>query len=1032
MKRFALLLQWFKILTCTSFFNTLRQQKFQAKAWKLSSMNRKYFAFSSLISMLLLSPVVLSAQNTYKVQGLVIDSATHETLVGATIVVKGSQKGIVTDANGNYSLSLAPVDYTFIYTYTGYEKKEVSISLKDNLFINVALKQEITSIKEVKISGQRKFFGNMEYGREIPSINSKTIEKLNTNNASDILHASVAGVWATKTSGLPGDHEKIRIRGQNSFFASAEPLYVVDGVPVPIVNMSSLGIADLNIHDIENITILRDASATALYGFQGGNGVVLIDTKKGGENEISFSVKEGFQWFDNFYDLMNTRDFLASLQFAKNINSGLVNFYPKITDNPSDDNWQKEIFRTGSSQEYQLSASGTIKKIKYYLSGNYTDQQGILENTSYRRYTFSSRLSRIIGKKIVIEGGYRGSLQENKNNQDIYNGNPYLFAGITKSPCLRNTPDSLSYAVDVYGSKTLRNRIYCDYPELNSPELPHNLINHSLRINSHIINGSARLQLSDHLSLNAMESLMFRYSNYFYGASPNIVKSNENVILYNHQYNIYYFNTFDKHKIDLVAAYRFYSDNLWWKVDTMRISYGSQSHLRNSMAAYGPKGSVIRSIGSYVANASYNYNETYFISAVANVSNIIEGLHTNYYYVFPSLACSWDVAHEWPLKKMSWLNNLSFYVNWGKSGNYPLNGLSNDLYRDKQYAFSSTTGTFPTVMQLANHFLKHESTDELDYGIKSSFFDKRFSINVVTYTKSINNLILQRQIPFYYGGGMLFLNIGEISVNGQELNMEADLVKTVNFSWHLKFSFSSSHQIVKKVLDDRPMVFSSPTGDILGPEYIIKEGQSFGDIYGYKVLGKWTDADYQTKDVRYYNYAGTKFLNADTLNKGLTANDMILLGNSIPQYTWNFSTTFQYSNFSLDMTWYAVQGVKKFNATYGATMMTGTNRKIINYLRDSIYVIRFPYYYQSSAFIDDASFIRLKNITFIWEPSKKVYDRLKFKFSVSFENMITFTKYKGYDPEATTFTDNNFSDNAYDRGAVPNPKAFYASIGVTF
>ena len=184
---------------------------------------------------------------------------------------------------------------------------------------------------------------------------SKTIELQNVNNASDILHSSITGVWATSTSASPGDHEKIRIRGQNSFFSSAEPLYVVDGVPVPIVNMSSLGIADLNIHDIENVTVLKDASSTALYGFQGGNGVVLIDTKKGGENEIRFSTKGGIQWFNNFYDLMNTQDFLASLQLAKNnIQSYLYNYYPKITDNPSNDNWQKEIFRKGSSQEYQL------------------------------------------------------------------------------------------------------------------------------------------------------------------------------------------------------------------------------------------------------------------------------------------------------------------------------------------------------------------------------------------------------------------------------------------------------------------------------------------------------------------------------------------------------------------------------------------------------------------------------------------------------------------------------------------------------
>ncbi len=513
----------------------------------------------------------------FKITGIVVDSATHETMAGTSIYIKGETSGTVSNSDGTYSISLLPGEYTIVYRFIGYKDYERKINVVGDTSIDVIFRPYTSQIQEVKVSSQRKFFGSMEYGRDIPTINAKTIELQNVNNASDILHSSITGVWATSTSGLPGDHEKIRIRGQNSFFSSAEPLYVVDGVPVPIVNMSSLGIADLNIHDIENVTVLKDASSTALYGFQGGNGVVLIDTKKGGENEIRFSTKGGIQWFNNFYDLMNTQDFLSSLQLAKNnIQSYLYNYYPKITNNPSNDNWQKEIFRNGSSQEYQLSASGTVKTIKYYLSGNYTNQQGILPNASYRRYTLSTRLSRIFWKKLAIDIGYRGSSQDNNDNQDIYMGNPLLFVGITKSPCIKSTPDSLYH--DQYNN--YYKRIYYNYTSLNQKEPVQQIIannTNSLNINSHIISGSARLQLTDHLSLNAMESLMLRYSVYNYssdqsfnslGSVMNTIKSNEDVFLYNHQYNVSYFNTFGKHKIDLVAAYRFYEDNLWWKVDT--------------------------------------------------------------------------------------------------------------------------------------------------------------------------------------------------------------------------------------------------------------------------------------------------------------------------------------------------------------------------------------------------------------------------------------------------------------------------------
>ncbi len=992
---------------------------------------KRSILFPYILILLTLSNYI-SAQEINQINGIVRDAANGDTLIGVTILFKGTNKGTISNSKGNFLLTNTQGNYTLVFSYTGYETKEIPASLNGNQFLTVTMQQALTNIDEVKITSQRKFFGNMEYGRDIPTIGSKTIELQNTNNASDILHASVSGVWATKTSGSPGDHEKIRIRGQNSFFSSAEPLYVVDGVPVPIVNMSSLGIADLNIHDIENVTILKDASSTALYGFQGGNGVVLIDTKKGGENEINFSTKYSTQWFNNFYDQMNTNDYLASLQLAKNnINSYIYLFNPKIIDNPSNDNWQKEIFSTGSGKEYQLSASGTLNKIKYYLSGNYTDQQGILPNASYSRYTILSRFSRIFLKKLAIDVGYRGSLQDNKDNQDLYLGTPLLFAGITKSPSLRNTPDSLLY--NKY-PKFLNPRIYYpNYAQLNNPELPQTIIqnnNNSLRINSNVINGSARLQLTDHLSFNAMESLMLRYSNYYYNADA-IVQSNEDVFLYNHQYNIYYFNSYGKHKIDLVAAYRFYEDNLWWKVDTMQGQLNSYSYLRNSMAAYGPNGSVLRSISSYVANASYNYNETYFASAVANVSNIKEGLYTNYYALFPSLALSWDIAHEWYFKQITWLNSFNLYINWGKSGNFPLNGLANDLYQNMQYTPGTTTGTYPTVLQLANHNLKHESTDELDYGLKSSFIDKRIIINATYYIKNINNLIIQRQIPYYYGGGMQYLNIGKIGVNGSELSIEAIPIKTSNFSWYIKLDFSNSRQIVKKVMDDKPMVFSN-NGDILMPEFIIKEGQPLGDIYGYKNFGKSTLVDLNTHNKHYINLGGMKYLNADTTNNGFNSNDMVVIGNSIPKYMWDFSNTFQYRNFSLNLLWYAVQGVKKYNATRAATILTGTNREVNNYLHDSLTALSDEHFYQSSVFIDDASFIRLKTITINYEPYKELFGHLKFRFALSFENTITITKYKGYDPEATTFTDNNFSDNAIDRGSVPNPKSMYATISIKF
>ncbi len=988
--------------------------------------------------------------NKYEISGTIKDSLTNENLIGVNVYIKDTQKGTITDPEGFYSLTLNEGEYTIAISYIGYEQKEITISLNKNYNLEILLNQDVTKLEEVKITAQRRFFGNMDYGREIPSLGVEVIEKQNTNNASDILHARIAGVWATKTSGAPGDHQKIRIRGQNSFFSSAEPLYIVDGVPVPIVNMSSLGIADLNINDIENITVLKDASSTALYGFQGGNGVILIDTKKGGEQRINYTTKFGFQWFDNFYDLMTTKEQLTSFDSLKSkLGYGYRNYYPPFSDTLCNRDRQRDIFQTGVLKENQISASGRYKNTNYYFSSNYLDQTGIIANSGYDRFTFSTKLSRNFFKKLAIEFGYRGSKQGNENNQNIYKGNRLIFEGINRSPCLECTPDTLLREKRILGDTFMyagyAQRILYGYGQLIDNTYPDSIIsqnNHSLNIKTNIFNISARLQVNEHLSFNAIGSLMNRKSGYdltylyfYYGSSGHytnniLLKSSEDVILLNHQYNLSYNKNFNNHEIDFVAAYRYYQDNLWWKVDTTKGSYEKYSYLRNSMAAYGVKGSVIRILNSYVANISYNYKRKYFISAVTNVSKIKEGFYTEYYSLFPSVALSWDLAKEWPLKNSLWLSNWKIYANWGNSGNYPLNGLTNDLYSNYNYTIGGNTVERPAIEQFANHFLKHESTSEFNLGFDINALNNRLNLKAARYFKTIDNLIVLRDIPKYYAGGKQYLNIGKITVTGSELELDAIPVKNRNFIWQTKFNISTSNQIVNTLLEDESLEFSDY--DILIPYFKIEENQRMGNIYGYKCIGKWTKEDELAKTRQYIKIGEMKFLNVDTSDLKINEKDLVIIGNAIPKYTWNLLNTFQIKNFNIDILWYAVIGTEKFNATRAGTYMAVTNKEIKNYINDSLFAITYEQFYLSNLFIDDASFIRLKSLTLSYEPSKVFFNHAKINFSLSFENFITITKYKGYDPEATIFTDNNFSDNAIDKGAIPNPKAVYMSLGITF
>jgi TonB-linked SusC/RagA family outer membrane protein len=1009
-------------------------------------MKTHFFYFLLILLSALCFRLPAQDKENFIISGEVRDSITGETLAGVNIFLKDAQKGIVTDVQGQFSLKLKSGKYVLEISYVGYIPKELEINADHDQIFQLVLKPVITELGEVKITGQKKFFGNMEYGRDIPSIDAAAIEKQNSNNASDILHARLAGVWATKTSGAPGDHEKIRIRGQSSFFSSAEPLYVVDGVPVPIVNLSSLGIADLNIHDIEDVTVLKDASSTALYGFQGGNGVVLIDTKKGGTNRLNFSTRMGYQWFNNFYDLMSTDDFLTSLDSAHSImNSSLRYRYPAKSDTLCNHDRQSDFFSGGFTQEYQLSASGTKDLLKYYFSGNYTDEEGILPNSNYSRYTFSARLGRLLMKRFAVDLGYRGSRQDNQNNQDEYKGNRLLFEGISKAPCLECTPDSLLYnEIGEINPRTY----YSTYKRLSSVELPQSIIDnnhHSLKINTNTIYGIGRIRLTDYLYMDFMESFMqrrtkyesnFTYDNYYtngtyLGSSEIALKSREDVILFNHQANISYNRNFNNHAVGILMANRYYKDNLWWNVDSLKGTIPEHYSLKNSMAAYGPKGSVLRNMNSWIAHVSYAYRKTYKLSVIGNVSHVKEGLYTNYYSFFPAVAAGWDVSRVRILRSAAWLNSFRVYANWGISGNYPLNGLANDLYIDVPYTLNdSSTSYYPSVLQLANHKLRHEKTRETDYGITGSILDERISFSAVYFTKQIENMILLRDIPLYYGGGKQYLNIGRVAIQGYEFNMGLVPVKRPDYSCSLDFNFSTSKQVVKKLIENEDLQFYDP--DILFPDFYVKEGDALGNIYGFRYLGKLTAADMESNSNSFVKVQHEKFFNPDSTDKVLTDKDKVILGNSIPDFTWNLSGTLQYRNFSIDFVWYAAGGIQKYNATRAATMMKGVNRDMNRYVADTLRSILTEYFYESSVFVEDASFIRLKSLTFNYTFNKHFQDRITAEIALSFENLITITKYKGYDPEATTFTDNNFSDNAVDRGAYPNPKAVYFSVHLTF
>lgn len=979
----------------------------------------------------------------FTISGTVTDDKTGETMVGVNIYLKDSTQGVITDPSGRYRMTLPKGNYILVFSYFGYTTQHINISLNSDRVLDIHMKTGTIQLNEVKIVGERQFFGNLNQGRTIESIDAKEVEATKTNNVSDVLQAKMPGVWVTKVSGAPGDHNEIRIRGINSLFGSVDPLYVVDGVSVPIVNLHTLGIADLNIHDVENITVLKDASSNAIYGFQGGNGVIIIDTKRGGKNEINFSTTVGFQQLPRRYPLMNATDFLNSLYQEKQLNiSQIRDYYPPESDTLCADNWQNNLFTTGMINEYALSGGGTKGKVNYYLSGDYYKHEGIVRRTGYTKYSFSASVGRNFFNRLSVEALYKGSLQQNKNNLDSYWGNRVIYEYINKSPVYNCTP-LYDYMDTVLGTEYVRTNI--NYPELHTHENPDSLLNNtnkSLNILANSFSGFASLRILNNLQLNYSAAYSIRHHDYktkvlAYNYDPsfnNYLVSHENYALANNQLNLTYKNSLGLNNINFVTIGKFYRDMVEWTIDSLAAQFDKLTDLENlytrgNLAIQGESGRVVRHINSWMAHLNYDYSKKYFLSLAANYENLKEGTSRNLTKLFPSIAVTWDLAKEYGLNHIRQLDHFNVFFNWGISGNYPLNGLSRDIYAQKRYLYPDTVYVGYSVDQLANHKLEPEIIQGYNLGTEISFFKKRLNLQANYYVKANKNLILQRDIPYYYGGGRIYINIAEMGIHGFEFKLEGTPILNSDWQWYSRFNFSTFREQVNK-LDGQDKYFYND--NILIPDFVIREKAPLGNFLGYKYLGKVKRGTVQSDYPNVVFSNGGMYENVDTITNQLNLTDKVVIGNILPKYTWNWYNSFDYKHFSLEAVWYAVIGVDKFNATRAMTFITGLNSDINAFIADTNKAITGSAFYQSSAFVENASFVRLKSLSLSYTTEKLFTDKIKVKFTLGADNLITLTHYKGYDPEATIYTDNVFSDNAVDLGAYPNPRSYYLSIDMTF
>ncbi|HET6558939.1 MAG TPA: carboxypeptidase-like regulatory domain-containing protein, partial [Prolixibacteraceae bacterium] len=606
-------------------------------------------------------------ENTKKlrIHGMVKEAETMENLAGVAIYIKGTTIGTVTDLDGTFSMDLNPGNYQLVCHYMGYQEQQININLSQDVNLNFFLKTQNNRLKEVNITGNITEVKSLESGRPIETIESKVVNRLNTNDVNDALLGRINGVWTTKVSGAPGDHHNIKIRGISSILGSTDPLYVVDGVIIPVVNFKTLGISDLNSHDVNSIAVLKDASSSALFGCLGGNGVVIVETRKGGgRTSFNFNVKKGIQHFEKRYKLMDAETFLSTLDSSDTNNktyflkreivpdgygrSTIIGVkYPHYSDSLGNtlksDDFQNELFKTGEISEYQLSGQGAIKKINYYISGNYYDHKGIIVNSNYEKYTLTGNFSRIVGDRMSIRLLYKGSHQNNKNNLDNYMGNNVIFKGINYEPAYRSTPDSCLEAINrlYYNDQTSSSVATLSKTNLSPETLFYGQEKTKVE-NTNSANLVGFYRLNKAFSLLSTISFSLRdviYSSYLphniIPSQAKFLRSKENIVIINQQYDLNYEKQWKNHGLNAFIRFRNYNDNVYWNIDSLRnvdldgLTPQSDIYLRGSQAIFGERGSVIRSINSGIFNVNYNYKKKYTISLLANLDQLKEGAYVS-------------------------------------------------------------------------------------------------------------------------------------------------------------------------------------------------------------------------------------------------------------------------------------------------------------------------------------------------------------------------------------------------------------------
>lgn len=1032
----------------------------------MSNFNRRYLtALLGALFCLFVGAGNITAQTVKKISGVITDER-GEAVMSASVLEKGTTNGTVTDLDGNYTISVSNKS-TLVFSYLGYVTKEVAVSTINGDTYNVKLEPEDTSLDEIVVVG----YGTMRKSDVTGSIGvakGDDMKKAQNFSAVDNLRGKVSGVNVFSNSSQPGAYSnKVVIRGIATINSSSDPLYVVDGVV-----MENFGL--INPNDIESMEVLKDASATAIYGARGANGVILVTTKRGLKNEegtrISYDGSFSISTMARKMDVLNAQEWCdAFMKGLENENKyqGMSwsldrsywfndrNYFDAQGNPLYDTDWQDEATRTAFSHNHQISIQQAGKKSSVGAFLNYTDQQGIVLSTFNKRLnakmTYDANPTEWLSTAVNLtvnhtwthytpeDGGSQDArrtmiemlpwlpVKDKDGNyttsQSIGSGMSYGFEGMSNPVFILNNQTYGTYRTQLFGNAAFT---------------------------FHIIDG---LDLKTQIGVDYHHNRSTYYSslgltNISQGESGRASIGNTDVLYWQEETYLTYNKVFDIHRINAMAGLswqeRTYDYNYMY-TEGFSSDFFKQYNMGAGTKPNSPSSSWNRwRMNSYFLRLAYTLKDRYSATVTGRVDGSSKFGKNNKYAFFPSAGLAWVVSQEDFMKSVPTISTLKVHTSYGLTGNSEI-----DPYQSIATVASGTQllnnaySSYSYLSSLSNPDLKWEKTGQFDIGINLGLFNDRLNFDISYYHKKTTDLLLDAPVPYSSGYTSIFKNIGSVKNQGLDIMISATPFRSKNFTWTSTLNLNYNKNEITKLGDNNEDI--GLVSWVGGYEGILRVGESMGSFYGYRRYGVYTEEDYNNGDCELKQVGRAK-----------RSENKEILGKGIPDWTGSWINTFNYKNFDLTLDMQFVWGVETMQQFYHSTYdRFGITNGLSNILYDAydgtnpnameqmIYLSNSNHAGQDttvdSAWVCDGSYLRCNMLqigyTFDSHMIKSLgLSGLRLYASANNLFMICSSDFNGYDPESTSQTDSMGSKFGQNMTffSYPRARTFTFGLNVTF